>query len=79
MKHLRKASLLLVCLMAALLLSACHTESDPWPVSNGGVQPQQTDVPADAPAAVQTDAQSPMPTHDQPAQPGGSEEPGLNG
>ncbi|MEG2603998.1 MAG: hypothetical protein RSB91_03625, partial [Clostridia bacterium] len=40
MKHLRKASLLLLCLTAALLLSACHTESDPWPVTNGGTAPQ---------------------------------------
>ncbi len=69
MKNGRKALLLTLCLSAALLLSACHTETDPWPAGSGsGLNPVQT---SDATNAPQTVEETQVP--------GGSEDPGLNG
>lgn len=86
--------MLALCLLTALALTACHTDSDPWPVSDGGVQQQSTATPqpADIAPAAETEAAQEttdtgaqgtpqaMPPADQPdAEPTEYEDPGLNG
>ena len=51
-----KRLILLLCLLAALSLTACHVDNDPWP-----------------------DTVVPSSTETVTVQPGGSEDPGLNG
>ena len=82
MMNARKAFLLLICLVPALMLTACYTDADPWPVSDGNGQ---------APAATDTATATPAPAQDAPqdtaqpidtAQPDDAtttEDPGLNG
>lgn len=74
---MRKALLLLICLMAVVLLTACYTNPDPWPAGSDTTQPQVTAVPTQEPAS-QPDVQEP-PMVEETAQPGGDEAPGLNG
>lgn len=50
-----KALALFFCLSAALLLTACHVDTDPWPASNG---PQNTAVPT----AMQAQPAAPVAT-----------------
>ncbi|MDD3334040.1 MAG: hypothetical protein PHI98_00845 [Eubacteriales bacterium] len=70
-----KTALLVLCLVSALLLTACHTDADPWPASANPTaatetaQPNATDVaPQNEPTVNQTENQ----TENQAA-------PGLNG
>ena len=82
MKRMLKALLLLTCLTAALTLTACHTDNDPWPVNDAPLTQQnvQPAAPTDEPAA-QTPAQqaAPMQLPEETQTPGGEEEAGLNG
>ena len=74
---MRKALLLLICLMAAVLLTACYTNPDPWPAGSDNVQTQVTAAPTQAPATDPTTDGGQI--VEQTAQPGGEEAPGLNG
>jgi len=78
MKH---AALILTLLLALLLLTACHTDSDPWPAANELDAPTATSVPTEAPAHTDEPAVTLAPTlTPEPTEvPGGSEEPGING
>ena len=71
----KKSLVLIICLMAAALLTACqtHVDSDPWPASDGATA---TQAPTDAPADGAQDAS----VETQPTEvPEPSGEPGLNG
>lgn len=72
MKHYKKL-LILLCVLCALTLTACHTESDPWP-AGGNPASAPTETTAAATETPQTEPQATPPTI-----PGGDEEPGLNG
>ncbi len=86
MKRTLKALLLLACLAAALTLTACHTDNDPWPVNDvPPVESTQQDSVTNPPAAepAQQDA---VPQQEAPSAepattrvPGGDEAPGFNG
>lgn len=86
MKHYKRAVLLALCLFCALTLSACHTDSDPWPASHpsGGAPAGDAAAPA-ATEEINTDAQWALPgTTPTPAAAPDHEidtgaEPGLNG
>lgn len=39
--------LMLLCIMAAVMLSACHVDNDPWPTSDGATV--ETSAPSEAP------------------------------
>ena len=61
MQHKRKALFLILCLIAmTLLLTACHTDNDPWPVSEGNgsavESPVQESTPAVSPDAAEVSA-----------------------
>ena len=70
-----KTMLLSICLIAALMLTACQTpvDNDPWPVSDGVTATDAPETTQDA-AGTQDSAQT-LPT--EVPQPEG--EPGLNG
>lgn len=89
---LHKVLLISLCLIAALALTACHTETDPWltvgptptPVANGDTPTVEIIVqgePTMLPTVEMIVQQSPTETPyvEETAQPGGDEEPGLNG
>ncbi|MEG0864518.1 MAG: hypothetical protein RSE58_11665 [Clostridia bacterium] len=89
MKKTNKVLLLALCLTAALLLSGCHADPDPWYEITANPQ-QATQEPAQvmqepqAQPTQSTDTENnavtePQPTQDSTEQPGGEEEPGLNG
>ena len=77
MKNSRKALFLVVCLLAALLLSACHTDSDPWP-AGGSVQQPTAMSPQSTGNPIPESTQQPDGVTET-RQPGGDEDPGLNG
>ena len=84
MKH---TALIITLLFTLLLLTACHTDNDPWPATNGldtptatsaaTEQPVYTEEPAtiQAPAVTAEPTATPEPTE----VPGGSEDSGING
>lgn len=76
---MRKAMLFVICLAAALAMTACHTETDPWPVTKDGATaaPQATAAPA--PADAPADAPGGQQVVEETQQPGGEEDPGING
>ncbi|MCI5955739.1 MAG: hypothetical protein MRZ54_02000 [Clostridiales bacterium] len=86
MKRMLKALLLLACLAAALTLTACHTDNDPWPVNDvlpmeSTQQSSVTNPPAAEPAQRDAVTQQEAPSAE-PATtrvPGGDEAPGFNG
>ena len=76
-----KTVILLICLMAALMLSGCqtHVDSDPWPASDGMTVTDVADTgdaeeANDAAPEVQDATQTQSPEVSEP-----SGEPGLNG
>lgn len=75
----RKLILTAICLFAALALTACHMVVKPVDEFTIVMTPTPTPVgfPQPSPQVVLTDA--PARQTEQPAQPGGSDEPGLNG
>lgn len=86
MNRNQKAIALLICLLLAASLTACHTDNDPWPASDGIQTVTSTPTTGQQLPAAETDEEQPSitetqaPTEDEPTQlPGGSEEPGLNG
>lgn len=77
---MKRLSIWLMLLLAAVMLTACHVDNDPWPIGEELAFVTPTPLPtvaqvpaATEPAPVQT--ASPVPTE----VPGGSEEPGING
>ena len=74
MKRTFKALLLLSCHAAALTLTACHTDTDPWPVNDAPLA-QQSAQPTEEAAQQPASTQQPQPAQT----PGGEEDPGLNG
>ena len=77
---MKRLSIWLMLLLAAVMLTACHVDNDPWPIGEELAFVTPTPLPAvtlvpaaTEPAPVQT--ASPVPTEI----PGGSEEPGING
>ena len=91
---MKKACLILLCLLMALLATGCqvHIDTDPWPASPGYVEPEATATPVpvtDQPQATQqplsTDAATPeqdgfIPVITPTPQPNnGVVEPGFNG
>lgn len=51
--HFKKMALLLIaCLACVMLLTACHSNNDPWPASGGGTLPADNTVDANVPATA---------------------------
>lgn len=74
-----KSIILLICLAAALMLTACqtHVDNDPWPASDGVTA---TEEPASAPEATQAPEDTQNNVQAQPTEvPEPVGEPGLNG
>lgn len=72
----RKTLILLLCLMTTLLLTACHTDTDPWPANNGQIS-QPTNQAVQPTNAPQSEGSTPQA---QPTQvPEGDDSSGLNG
>lgn len=71
-----KMMILSICLIAALMLTACqtHVDSDPWPASDGVMA---TDAPAAAPQTTDGTQNSVQAQPTEVPEPSG--EPGLNG
>ena len=73
--------------LAALLLTGCHVDHDPWPTSGGlptavpaaATLAPDASVPAVTAQPVQQMTQSPVLTPEPTEVPGGSTEPGING
>ena len=87
---MKRTLLFLLCLLAALLLTACHVDNDPWPVNVElpTAVPAATAVPVETatPEPIVTGVPgpglpTPLPAVTQtPTEvPGGSEAPGING
>lgn len=87
---MKRTLLLFVCLLSALLLTACHVDNDPWPMNAGlpTAVPAVTVVPAETsmPEPIVTGVPGPMLLTPMPGVtqaptevPGGSEAPGING
>ena len=76
---MKRTLLVLLLLMSLLWLTACHTDTDPWPTQEAllaaTAAPEATAVPTAAPTPEPVVTASPIPTEE----PGGSVEPGFNG
>ncbi len=83
MNRKQKAFALLLCLLTAMALTACHIDNDPWPASDGIQTPTATplaDAATQAPQEQTAITETQAPAEPEPTQtPGGSEDPGLNG
>ena len=82
---MKKLLLTVLCLLAMILLTACHTDNDPWPVD--GDFSTSTAIPAASTVPAHTEVQIPRtyltpeaPNSPIPAEvPGREEAPGING
>jgi len=78
---------IILCLLASLMLTACHTDNDPWPMDGVLSAPTATPAVTQVPQATETMTprtfltQEPVVylTPDPTEIPGGDEAPGLNG
>ena len=60
---MKRVWLLLICLCAALLLTACHVDHDPWPVDGAlPVAAFLTTAPTQAPTATPVPTSTPTPS-----------------
>lgn len=78
MKTMLKTTLLALCLLAALMLTACqtHVDNDPWPASDGSLPVTEAPAATQAPADVDDSTlAAPQPTQQTQV----DTEPGLNG
>ena len=78
---MKRAMLLLACLLAALLLTGCHVDHDPWPTDGVLATVPATATPAPTAYATPVYAEpTATPIMPEPTEvPGGSVEPGFNG
>ena len=82
MKTIALALLMLICL---LLFTACHTNTDPWPVSEALLSPGVTSVPtqqataAPSPTEAPTSTPAAVPTPEPSDIPNSGDDPGING
>ena len=84
---MKRNALFLTLLLALLLLTACHTDNDPWPANDQLISPTATSVPTEQPPAVLTPVPTaeptavttPVSTAEPTEIPGGDAAPGING
>lgn len=79
--HCKKMTLLLIaCLACVLLLTACHSNNDPWPASGGGTLPAENAADGLATAPDTAPETEPEPTQvENLTVPSETVAPGING